>query len=160
MYKHTLCFIKKKDKILMLNRKYSPLKGLWNGVGGKIDEGETETQCVIREVKEETEIDVSIEQIKYKGIITYEFDNSFKGGIHIYLVDIPNEYEYLTPKTTDEGILDWKEITWLLSEDNYGVDVMIPRLLPTLIIDPNEYQHNFVIENNDIKEYTLNKIVN
>ncbi len=37
MYKHTLCFIKRNEEILMLNRKYDPVKGLWNGVGGKIE---------------------------------------------------------------------------------------------------------------------------
>lgn len=33
MYKHTLCFIKRNEEILMLNREYDPVKGLWNGVG-------------------------------------------------------------------------------------------------------------------------------
>ncbi|KZD52632.1 mutT/nudix family protein [Bacillus cereus] len=28
MYKHTLCFIKRNEEILMLNRKYDPVKGL------------------------------------------------------------------------------------------------------------------------------------
>ena len=37
MYKHTLCFIKRNEEILMLNREHDPVKGLWNGVGGKID---------------------------------------------------------------------------------------------------------------------------
>ncbi|MEK4498575.1 hypothetical protein [Bacillus sp. FSL R12-0069] len=37
MYKHTLCFIKRNEEILMLNREYDPVKGLWNRVGGKID---------------------------------------------------------------------------------------------------------------------------
>lgn len=41
MYKHTLCFIKRNEEILMLNREYDPVKGLWNGVGGKIEKGET-----------------------------------------------------------------------------------------------------------------------
>ncbi len=35
MYKHTLCFIKRNEEILMLNREYDPVKGLWNGVGGE-----------------------------------------------------------------------------------------------------------------------------
>ncbi|MGX5575494.1 hypothetical protein ACWKTS_29890 [Bacillus toyonensis] len=33
MHKHTLCFIKRNEEILMLNREYDPVKGLWNGVG-------------------------------------------------------------------------------------------------------------------------------
>lgn len=35
MFNQTLCFIRKDDEILMLNRQKAPLQGLWNGVGGK-----------------------------------------------------------------------------------------------------------------------------
>ncbi len=50
MYKHTLCFIKRNEEILMLNREYDPVKGLWNGVGGKIEKGETPLENAIREI--------------------------------------------------------------------------------------------------------------
>ncbi len=53
MYKQTLCFIRRNDELLMLNREYKPTLGLWNGVGGKIEGNETPLECVIREVKEE-----------------------------------------------------------------------------------------------------------
>ena len=56
MLKYTICFIKYGDEILMLNREKSPNMGLWNGVGGKIEEGETHLQSVIREAYEETGI--------------------------------------------------------------------------------------------------------
>ncbi|KAA0773844.1 MULTISPECIES: NUDIX domain-containing protein [Bacillus cereus group] len=48
MYKHTLCFIKRNEEILMLNREYDPVKGLWNGVGGKIEKGETPLENAIQ----------------------------------------------------------------------------------------------------------------
>ncbi|SCB68392.1 Uncharacterized protein BWGO95_02532 [Bacillus mycoides] len=31
----------------MLNREYDPVKGLWNGVGGKIEKGETPLENAI-----------------------------------------------------------------------------------------------------------------
>jgi 8-oxo-dGTP diphosphatase len=40
----------------MLNREKSPLLGLWNGVGGKIEQGETAKVSVLREIEEETEL--------------------------------------------------------------------------------------------------------
>lgn len=64
MYKHTLCFIKRNEEILMLNREYAPVKGLWNGVGGKIEKGETPLENTIREIKEETNIKVTYDQIQ------------------------------------------------------------------------------------------------
>jgi 8-oxo-dGTP diphosphatase len=137
----------------MLNREYDPYKGLWNGVGGKIEKGEIPLDCVIREVKEETDIEINSSQIQDKGIITWNFDNAYFGGMYVYLVDVPNDYVYPTPKKTDEGILDWKSVSWLLSDGNYGIDVMLPQLLPKILNGFSKYEHNFVILNNKITEY-------
>lgn len=46
------------DQILLEKRKNSPGKGKWSVPGGLIDLGETAEQAVIREVKEETELEV------------------------------------------------------------------------------------------------------
>ncbi|EJS68960.1 hypothetical protein ICU_02513 [Bacillus cereus BAG2X1-1] len=81
MYKYTLCFIKRNEEILMLNREYAPVKGLWNGVGGKIEARETPLENAIREIKEETHIDVKQNQIQFKGIIKWE-DSSYSGGMY------------------------------------------------------------------------------
>ena len=44
MYKYTLGFIIKNNEVLLLNRNKSPWMGAWNGVGGKIETGETNHQ--------------------------------------------------------------------------------------------------------------------
>ena len=111
MYKHTLCFIKRNEEILMLNREYDPVKGLWNGVGGKIEKGETPLENAIREIKEETNIKVTHDQIQFKGIIKWE-DSSYSGGMYVYLVELFNEFTYHTPKSLrrnfrlERGFLD------------------------------------------------------
>ena len=53
MYKYTLCFIKNKNQLLMINRNKSPWMGCWNGLGGKIEDGEKPDQCIKREIMEE-----------------------------------------------------------------------------------------------------------
>lgn len=35
MFKYTVCFVKKNNEILMLNREKAPIMGVWNGVGAK-----------------------------------------------------------------------------------------------------------------------------
>lgn len=52
MYKYTLCFIQRADEILLLNRQKSPWMGSWNGVGGKIEPGESLIESIKREIKE------------------------------------------------------------------------------------------------------------
>lgn len=132
MYKHTLCFIKRNEEILMLNREYDPVKGLWNGVGGKIEKGETPLENAIREIKEETNIDVEQNQIQFKGIIKWE-DFLYFGRIYVYIIELPYEFTYDTPKKVSEGILDWKIVSWILSDYNYGAGEMIPKFLPEVL---------------------------
>lgn len=54
MLKYTICFIKRADNILLLNREKPGWMGSWNGVGGKIETGETPIECILREIYEET----------------------------------------------------------------------------------------------------------
>src|SRR5688500_7686889 len=50
----TLCFIRRGGQLLMLERRREPNRGLWSGVGGKLDAGESPRAGVHREVLEET----------------------------------------------------------------------------------------------------------
>ncbi len=48
------------DKILLIKRRTLPFKGYWALPGGRVDPGETVEQTIVREVKEETGLDVTI----------------------------------------------------------------------------------------------------
>lgn len=48
------------NKILLIRRKTVPFRGYWALPGGRMDPGETVEQTVVREVKEETGLDVLI----------------------------------------------------------------------------------------------------
>jgi 8-oxo-dGTP diphosphatase len=70
----TLCYIRKDGKTLMLHRvkKENDIhEGKRNGLGGKLEEGETPEECAIREIKEESGLNVK--SIALKGIITFPF---------------------------------------------------------------------------------------
>ncbi|WP_026690430.1 NUDIX hydrolase [Alteribacter aurantiacus] len=119
MYNYTICFIKQGNHVLMLNREKGAWMGRWNGVGGKIEEGETREQGVLREVKEETDLDLSA--VIHKGDIEWVVDGKAYGGMHLFVADIPEQVSYPTPVKKEEGILDWKTCEWLLDEENMGV---------------------------------------
>ncbi len=50
------------NKILLVKRRFSPYKGKWSPPGGFVDKNENIKECVKREVKEETGINVEIKR--------------------------------------------------------------------------------------------------
>ena len=48
------------NKILLIKRNTIPFKGYWALPGGRMDPGETVEQTIVREVKEETGLEVTI----------------------------------------------------------------------------------------------------
>ena len=53
----TLCYVKQDGRTLMLHRNKKDgdvHRGKWNGLGGKLDAGESPDECVVREVREES----------------------------------------------------------------------------------------------------------
>ena len=66
-----LVFNKEKDKILMCKREKNPYKGLYNLVGGKLEDGENELDGAYRELEEETGITSS--DISLKHVMNFEY---------------------------------------------------------------------------------------
>jgi 8-oxo-dGTP diphosphatase len=57
----TLCYIKHDDQTLMIHRTKRAddiHAGKWNGLGGKFEPGESPEECVIREVREESGLEI------------------------------------------------------------------------------------------------------
>lgn len=150
MLKYTICFIKRGNEILMLNRESSSWMGMWNGVGGKLEKGETPRQCILREIKEETGI--SLSDVEYKGNVIWGADGSYSGGMYAFIARLPDTYEYHTPVKMEEGILDWKKIDWLLHKENMGV-ANLKYFLHTMLSDPGVYDHKFMYDGNDVKDF-------
>ena len=48
------------DKILLIKRRTAPFVGYWALPGGRVDPGETVEQAIVREVKEETGLDIAV----------------------------------------------------------------------------------------------------
>ena len=68
----TLCYVKKDDSYLLLHRikKENDMhKGLWVGLGGKFEARESPEDCVIREVYEESRL--QIKNPKLRGVLTF-----------------------------------------------------------------------------------------
>lgn len=68
----TLCYVRANHQTLMLHRvkkRDDMHAGKWNGLGGKLEPGETPEECVIREVFEESGL--TITQPVLRGVLTF-----------------------------------------------------------------------------------------
>lgn len=135
-YKYTLGFIycPKTSQVLFLNRQKLPWMGRWNGVGGKLDAGESPLECIIRETKEETGLDVPL--YKDKGVLRWVKDDIDLGGVHLFVGEVSPDFvaAYKTPRCfCHEGVLDWKKVDWLLHKDNTGIVDNIKIILESLL---------------------------
>lgn len=74
----TLCYVQKDGRTLMMHRNKKPgdvHRGKWNGLGGKMDPGESPEECVIREIREESGL-ILLEP-RLRGVLTFP---AFKPG--------------------------------------------------------------------------------
>lgn len=133
MLKYNLCFIRKGAQLLMLNRSKSPLLGMWNGVGGKLEPEETPYESVLREVFEETGIELA--EARFGGVVTWEVDGKPSNGMYVYVAELPADQEavYETPAETGDGIMAWKPIEWIIHPDNQGVASHVRHFLPAML---------------------------
>jgi len=53
--------LENKGKVLLVQRALEPFAGKWALPGGFVEEGETVEQAAVREVKEETGLDIELE---------------------------------------------------------------------------------------------------
>ena len=80
----TLCYIEKNDSYLMLYRnkkKNDENEGKYVGIGGHFLENESPYECVIREAREETGLDISP---IYRGIVTFVSDKYECEQMHLF----------------------------------------------------------------------------
>ena len=103
MKKTTLIYLEKDDKYLMLhrNKKVNDInKDKWIGVGGHVEENETIDECVVREVKEETNLDLI--SFKLHGEVLFVL-NGYEELMYVYT---SKEFKGVL-KECNEGTLEW-----------------------------------------------------
>jgi ADP-ribose pyrophosphatase YjhB (NUDIX family) len=98
--------ILKENKILLTKRKDV---GFWCIPGGSVEDGETVSQSAVREVKEETGLDVELKRL----VGIYSRPNWWDGGAHeILLSGVPEggQLKRKTAETLDAGYFGLEEL--------------------------------------------------
>lgn len=67
--------IQNENKILATKRGYGEFINMWEFPGGKIESGETKEQALVREIKEELNIEINVD--KFAIDIEYQYPNFY-----------------------------------------------------------------------------------
>lgn len=105
-----LCYLyDAQGRTLLLHRNKMPNRGLYSPIGGKLEVrlGESPTAAAVREIKEETGLDIPAERLRLTGIVS---ETAYQHETHwlIFLYDVIGPVD-LEPHDMKEGRLDWHD---------------------------------------------------
>ena len=151
MKNSAICYINNGDKYLMLHRvkkKNDINEGKWIGVGGKFEKDESPEECIIRETKEETGLE--LKRVVLRGIVTY--------------VNPDWETEYMYVFTRDdfsgeliecnEGDLEWIDKKDLFKYNMWEGDKVFLKIL----LETNKFfSAKFIYDGDELLETIINE---
>jgi len=123
----TLCYLRRDGQTLMIHRvkKANDMhEGKWNGLGGKLNPGESPEECAVREIFEESGLKARSPQ--FKGFLTFPaFSQEEDWYVFVYVVE-DFEGELID---SAEGNLSWVDNPDLVSLNLWeGDSIFLPWL--------------------------------
>jgi 8-oxo-dGTP pyrophosphatase MutT (NUDIX family) len=114
MKEATLCYLVRDRTIWLAMKKRGFGSGKYNGYGGKLNEGETIEEAMIRELYEES----GVKAVEYHKVAdnTHVFPNNPKNNfhVHVYFVTkwtgIPRETEEMSPELFENSKIPYQKM--------------------------------------------------
>lgn len=105
------CFILDKEKFIFLKTgSHKKLAGLWGIPAGKINQGETPIECVKREIKEETQINLDENETKFFKTVYIRYPE-LDYVYHMFYSTLKERTEFIIDKNESE------EGKWITKEE-------------------------------------------
>jgi mutator protein MutT len=120
-------FLRKGGQVLLAEKKRGFGEGKFNGIGGKLELGETVEQAMIRETQEE----IGVTPTEYEQVATVDFDEFIKGArenVRMYIY-VASEWDG-EPAETDEMHPKWFDVENLpydkmFADDEYWLPLVL-----------------------------------
>lgn len=148
------------NKVLMLHRNLKDQdfhQGKWNGLGGKLEKGESSMDCAIREFLEESGCQTTADQWKWIGHL--EFPN-FKPhrnedwSVTVFRCELEKSQLNQILKTNQEGTLEWVPSSKILSLNLWEGD----RYFISYLLDNTPFQGTFYYQDGKLSRFICNSI--
>ena len=146
----TLCFITHGEDLLLL--RGAPDKRIWpnqyNGIGGHIEPDEDVLTAALREIHEETGLEVH--ELRLRGVINVSVGEA-EAGIFLFVFTAQATSRCFTP--SPEGTLEWVPLEQVMEGDFVDdlvedLPLILPRLLSLPADEPPFFAH-YAYDRND-----------
>lgn len=154
--RRTLLFLLKDGQILLAMKKRGHGAGKWNGVGGKIEQGESIEDALVRECQEE----IGVTPVTWKKVAELDFvqdsdTDPWHMYVHAYLCEQwegkPTESEEMRPQWYTLIDIPYDEM-W--DDDRHWLPLVLSgkKAIGKFIFDENDHLLNYeVIEDNSLR---------
>lgn len=111
----SLLFLRQGGEVLLAMKKRGFGEGRWNGVGGKVEQGESIESAMVRESQEE----IGVTPKNYEKVADIRFDEFFKGEptimhVHVFTATEwtgePTESDEMAPKWVKEADIPYDQM--------------------------------------------------
>ena len=147
----TLCFLIKEDEILLARKKRGFAEGKMNGVGGKVNDGESVEKAAVREAYEE--IGVIVKFLKQVATLDFYFTHNPDWNQQVIVFEA-REWEGV-PKESEEMKPFWYSFQKIPYKKMWADDIY---WLP-LVLEGKKVKASFLFnEKEEILDYTAEEI--
>jgi len=142
-----ICYVRDKDRILLMHKKTGLGKGKINAPGGRIEDGETPEEAAIRETEEEVRITPRNPEKRVD--LYFQFKTGYSLHGHVFFSE---SYEGV-PEETEEAQPFWVSLEDIPYESMWADDrVWLPEALAGTIL-----KGYFIFDGNDMVSYRIEK---
>jgi len=151
-----LIYLQKDHEVLMLHRNTRPEdhhNGKWNGLGGKLELGESPLEAAARELKEESGLRIATDAFKVLGVLQFPNFKAAKNEdwmVYVLTAETSDAGE-LEGKRTAEGQLHWVSRGRLLELNLWDGD----RHFLEYVLEGRPFVGTFWYEGRELKRYWI-----
>ena len=156
MENRTLCLLLDKEarRLALGKKKRGFGKDLYNGFGGKIEEGETIEQAAIRELEEESSVEAGYENLEMVGKLYFTFPTKKEWDQLVYVFKVASWKG--EPKESEEMTAEWFDFDQIPYDRMWPDDIYwLPKVLEGKKVVGN---FTFDEDNKSLLEYDVKEV--